>query len=562
MIQRLSSGLIKHKPQLADSVGSILRDRLNQSMYPSDFLTFESLASAMAQSNNAFEVRNSTNTFLLTVGAGGHYSNLRDALAGAAKMRPHYADGQGYCEIRLKSGFILSEQIEFTGGADLSWIKITSEDAVVSASTAGFTKKVRHYYEYKYMFRITDGVRSPIFAFLAEENRNDSDVAMYMVTREAHLNFWPGAGGRKFYVGVDATFGAWVHGYHTGAAPDDGSVGNYLPAGYFVVDFSESRRNAVMAISSYISLPLSKFDKVTEEKQPSVTCIFGTVANFQGSSASYCYIGWNIRDAATVNIRDHMTTHCTYRGLSCIHGVFVDARRHDVEEVDIATSGKVFDANKQLGFYGCALGVRVDGAGLVDLAGNDMRNCGTTINCDNGAVVSAKGLDVSGATVVVFSCQGDSKVVVPRLWAQNVKKFCLLKYRATVTSRWANIQTGSTFEQDSRFFDIDYNSFVSLTDSKVDGDVAMFAGNLSELAILGKSVIKVRAFRSFTGSRICLAGITYDPAYARAISDAELQFRISQGGTIYMNPITISDGSTPQLSKSENIMSDAGIIFR
>ncbi|MGG6106790.1 phage tail protein [Salmonella enterica] len=561
MLQRLGSKLVSSKVSHY-GVSRVLSDKLDEIVTPLDINNANSLVQAMAASGNKFSVFNSTDTFKITVGDGGDYANLYEAIEGACKMRPTYKEGKSYCEISLKRGFILREQLEFTGGFDLSWIKITSEDEVVYADTSAFTKKVRHYYEYKYLFLFTEGTKSPIFSILIQENRDDSDVCAFMITRFAELNFWPGSGARKFYVGVDSHFGCWIKGYHTGSAPDKTAVDNYQPPGYFLCDFSDSRYNAIMADSSYVHLPCSKFDRSGNSfNRPSVTCIYNTVAHFQGSSAKDCYIGWNVRDGAHVNMRDHQTTNCTYRGLTCIHGVFVDARRHDVEETDIPTSGKVLNPEEQNGFYGCLTGVRVDGAAIVDLAGNDMRNCGTTINCDNGAVVSAKGLDVSGAKTTVFQCQGGSTVACPRLWADNIKQLCVLRYDSKVTSRWATIATQTKFEQLSRFCDADMSGHLTLSDSKVDGDIAFFAGNSSTISISGSSTVKVRAFRSFTGSKVTLSGITYNPEYAKAVSPEEQQFRVSQGGIIAMNPITISDGSVPILSKPRNTLSDAGIIF-
>jgi lysophospholipase L1-like esterase len=553
----LGDALISVKQPFTDSTVRTQHEKNTEFITPADFTSFSgALAAAIANNTPLF---NNDTAFMLTVGTDGEFSSLIEAIKAACKMRPTWKNGNDFCEIKLKSGYVLSEQFKFGAGIDLSWIKITSEDVVVYASTAAFTETVRTYYLNKYMFYFYDGAKSPIFAIQIEENRSNSDVTCFLATQNAVINFYAYSGARKFNIGVDASYGALLNAYHTGCAPDPDAVAAYKPPGYYVCDFSYSRQFALLATSAYVNMPLSKFEYVTEKKQASVTAIYNTIANFQGSSASYSYIGWNVRDGAHVNIRDHKTINCPYRGLTMIHTAYVDARRHDVEEQDVETSGQVLRPELQQGFYGCALGVRGDGAGCVDLSGNDMRNCGITINADNGFSVSAKGLDVSNCTGMVFSCQGGS-VYASRVWALSVAKYGRLRYGSKVYGRWQTITTNSTFEQDTRFFDVDYDGCVSLHESKVTGDVSLFSGNGSTLKLIN-STLKVRAFRAFTGANINVAGSTYDPAFAKAISPSEYQFRISQGGTINMNPMITTDGSAPVLFKPRNTISESGIIF-
>lgn len=552
-------GLIGVKQPYQGAVNRTQHDKNSELLSMADFSGASAAVTAALSKSNAI-LFNNTNAFNLTVGAGGQFTNLMDAILAAQRIRPLWKNGNGFCNIRLQSGFILDQQLVFEGGVDLSWIKITSVDSVVYANTSAFTISVRTYYEYKYLFYIKDGAKSPIFAIQIEENRATSDVCAFIVTQHGQLNFYNMCGARKFYVGIHGSYGAEIRSYHTGCAADEASVLQYMPAGYYVCDFTYSRYAALQLVDNVIiNMPISKFDYCNENNVAAVNCIYNVIANFHGSSATHCYIGWNIRDGSIANIRDHKTMHCTYRGLTMIHTAYVDARRHDVDEANVATSGKVLEPLIEKGFYGCTLGVRGDGAGCVDVAGNDMRNCGTTINIDNGFVLSGKGLDVSGCTGVVFSCQG-GRVEVPRLWAENVKKFCSLKYGASVTARWATITTDSTYEMDTRFFDIDYAAKVSLHDSTITGDVSLFAGSGSTLHCIA-SALKVRSVRAFSGSTVNVTGCTYDPAYAKAISTSEIQFRISKGGYIHMNPITITDGSAPVLAKPKNTISDAGIIF-
>ena len=77
-----------------------------------------------------FEETTVEEELLVEVGSGGDFGTITDALKELSRSRQIYT-GDGFtAEIRMKSGMALEEQI-FVAGLDLSWIKITSEDAEV-----------------------------------------------------------------------------------------------------------------------------------------------------------------------------------------------------------------------------------------------------------------------------------------------------------------------------------------------------------------------------------------------------------------------------------------------
>ncbi|MEY4953705.1 MAG: hypothetical protein RL299_2129 [Pseudomonadota bacterium] len=75
---------------------------------------------------------------LVTVGTGGTFATINEALAYLSDRRPAYVSGGFTTELRLKTGFVMREQV-IVKGINLSWIKITSEDAEVQIDRAYLT---------------------------------------------------------------------------------------------------------------------------------------------------------------------------------------------------------------------------------------------------------------------------------------------------------------------------------------------------------------------------------------------------------------------------------------
>jgi hypothetical protein len=74
----------------------------------------------------------------VTVGSGGDYSTINDALAALSAYYPLYVSGGFTAEISLLSGFVMAEQV-LVSGIDLSWITITSVDAEVTITRSALT---------------------------------------------------------------------------------------------------------------------------------------------------------------------------------------------------------------------------------------------------------------------------------------------------------------------------------------------------------------------------------------------------------------------------------------
>lgn len=520
-----------------------------------DFTSASAAVAATIAQTNAV-LFNNPNAITLTVGPGGQFATLLEALVAVQRMKPIWKHGNGYCTIRLNTGYVHDQQIRFDGGVDLSWVRITSQDAVVYCNTTGFTESVRTYYVNKYMFYILNKSKAPTFFVQFEENRNDSDVTAFLVTGGATLAFGPRSGARKFYVGVDATFGAEVIGLHNGSAPDPVAVLAHLGATYYCCDFSYSRYTCARFLDGVkVNLPVSKFEYCQEATQQAVLCIYNVTANFHGSSASYSAgSGWNIRDNCHVNIRDHKTINCGNTGITSIHGAFIDARCHHTEESDADTSGQVLQPAVQKGLYGCAVGVRCESAAIVEVAGNDIRNCGIGVNSATGSIVSGKACDLTGCTLA-FKGYASATQSFPRLWAKNVGKL-LLNQRGCNFSTWtAHISMNPSSTQPS-VIETGVGGESSFFEAEIDANTGIFAHDGASMAFKG-CTLKVNALRSYYGSRMTLDNIDWDQGYKNSTP----QLNISRGAFLNAQNIRTSDGVALTSGVTKNTLSISGAIF-
>jgi hypothetical protein len=70
-----------------------------------------------------------TEEIVVTVGSGGDYSTINDALAYLSALRPAYANGGIDAKVNLLSGFVMQEPV-VVSGIDLGWITIAGDDEV------------------------------------------------------------------------------------------------------------------------------------------------------------------------------------------------------------------------------------------------------------------------------------------------------------------------------------------------------------------------------------------------------------------------------------------------
>lgn len=92
------------------------------------------------KADNATDAHNGTtiqdSDLIVTVGAGGDYATLNEALIALSRKYPEYKKGGYAVTVNLLSGYVETEGIN-VAGIDLGWVKITSEDTEVSANVSG-----------------------------------------------------------------------------------------------------------------------------------------------------------------------------------------------------------------------------------------------------------------------------------------------------------------------------------------------------------------------------------------------------------------------------------------
>lgn len=535
--------LVAVKQPFAGSAARTQHERNAELLSPNEFSSSDNLISAMAESVNTVEVFNSDEAFTITVGPDGHYSNFIDAISGAVRMRPLWKSGNDFCEIKLKSGFVFSEQMEFKGGVDLSWIKITSEDAIVYSDTATFTNIVKTYYEYKYLFYFHHAAKSPVFAIQLEENRNNSDVVAFLVTAHSTLSFMPGSGARKFKGGVHASYGSDVIGLLTGisTAPTDG---------YYLCDFSDCITFAFSAmLNCRVHLPYSKFDNIAGEY--AVFCIWSTVAEFRYSTANDCAngIGWLIRDGSVVSIRECQAKNCDV-GIKGYHGVIINARCHDT----LDDNGTIANPAVFAGVSGCNTGIYMDGGCTVEASSTDMRNCGTAIKLYRNCNVTAQSSCFDGC-VMGFDLTTSSSVVCSRMSGLNMGIFCTLQNDCTVTTWNANV-TGPAATQ-TRFIDIRLCSKVSIYNSTFKTNAGIMAENSSEFNFT-TGILGALRLSSYFGSRASIEDVQWDFTY---VVGGTPILNVQRGGIINAVAQRGTGGQALTSNVTPTTLTNAGIIF-
>lgn len=81
----------------------------------------------------------------VTVGPGGQWSTINEALAELSEQRVGYVSGGVLTRLRLRPGFVMREQV-LVVGANLGWVEIVSTDAEVLIDRAYLTQMFRSSY--------------------------------------------------------------------------------------------------------------------------------------------------------------------------------------------------------------------------------------------------------------------------------------------------------------------------------------------------------------------------------------------------------------------------------
>lgn len=130
----------------------------------------------------------------VTVGSGGDYSTVDEAIEYLKTLLPGYKNGGFKAEISLLTGFVWTEQLAFKNGVDLSWIEITSVDATVTVDGSEITViDGDSVYGYQAAITVFNGAVGPVIntVFVADA---DTSYTFCEVAQNGKIHFADGAG--------------------------------------------------------------------------------------------------------------------------------------------------------------------------------------------------------------------------------------------------------------------------------------------------------------------------------------------------------------------------------
>lgn len=159
------------------------------------------LANRTAWLKKQFEEITVEDELIVEVGSNGDFASINAALKELSRSRPVYTEGAFTAEIRIKSGEALEEQV-FVAGIDLSWIKITSEDAEVPIVRSALTTVLDSSLGGAFRFPAFGAKLGGVLPFIATHFEMDTsgsaaDRAFIMCVNSGKAAMIPGAGCRN-----------------------------------------------------------------------------------------------------------------------------------------------------------------------------------------------------------------------------------------------------------------------------------------------------------------------------------------------------------------------------
>lgn len=138
----------------------------------------------------------------VTVGAGGDYSDWNGALEAISKIVPAYNYGGFTATINILSGTVLEIPL-LIDGVDLSFIEITSDDAVVDVNQNGVSGNT--------FIRITNGARAPKMNILLNDIGTNTSIGVSVDGAGSILSFdGTGTGMTNFTFAIKATNSGYI----------------------------------------------------------------------------------------------------------------------------------------------------------------------------------------------------------------------------------------------------------------------------------------------------------------------------------------------------------------
>lgn len=391
--------------------------------------------------------------FTLTVGTGGNFSKLSDALAQAAKMKLNYKNGNiGLIEIKLLSGYSLDEQIIVRDGQDLSFCVIRSDVAIVPISINPSAPDFAASDSNNAILIGYNGAKLPIIGTKFQYNTVGISDGV-AVLRGSTALFEPSAGILGCRNGLKVLYGSEAYCYMQGLTIGGEGTG----AGDIVgVQFpSCSNRGLHVAYGSKVGLARSNFSGCSGYN---AYVIWNSFGDLYQSDLSGCLStdqpAVYIRDGSIVCMREACVSDNAHTGLHVLHGAVVDARsrisaalpsdpnyhkwvkrgyRGNVGRGIFASYGCLIEATEACADDTQGRGVDAADGSTVVFTDGSAQNCTSYgVFSQRGSTVTALSVDVTGSVNGLVATSGST------ISAQSAK--------AIGCNRAVNAESGSTID--------------------------------------------------------------------------------------------------------------------
>lgn len=360
--------------------------------------------------------------FTLTVGPGGQFGTLGQALAAACRMRPDQGRGLGQCTINLLTGFVLREQILIRDGSDLGWIKVTATDALVEIDPAYIVVPLSLNDDSYPAFGAINNSVLPVIGCLFHYANNTTSRDGVAVMKGSSVLFEPGAGVVRARRGLLVFYGSEANCYPLGLTQGGDGTGAGTATG---VDFSYAKMRALhVAYGSRANLGRSMLHHCDGDL--AVYVIWGSHADLYQSNASYCINGtaFLCRDGSFLNCRESNGSH-SKRAFHALHNGRINARSRlsgptmiwigdgaqFCTEYGVLASGNSHIEASELNAGSCtgSAGISASDGSTVSFINGSARNCSIrAVWAQFASNISCNGSDVSNSQNGLIAISGSS----------------------------------------------------------------------------------------------------------------------------------------------------------
>lgn len=462
-------------------------------------------------------------TTLYTVGAGGDFSTINEAITRLSADIKTYVNEGLIGEISLLTGFVIAEQVIVGNGLDLSWITITSVDAVVSIDHTAIILPI---YTGEVLFPIFGAHHSsttPTIGFQAEYDDNTTAKDGVVCLHDSEVNLLPESGIRKCDTGMYIGYGSRAYCNIPFIRLGSGGSGTALLG----ADFSFCKSNAVV-FSHESTGDIARTQGHHCDGDHGLFALWACTVNAYQSDFGFTVNGDAVsaRDGSTINARE-TDANDSQRGFHVVHNGKINAR----------FSGTTFG---QLGAKNCTInGLVGSDGGSITAQDTVLTNCALAILSTAGCVITATDADMSGSAV------GISAVDTGEVSARAIKG--------------NNIPGTAVSGESAAIIDVHLGEFLNCGADIINANAASV---ICATTITGDAAGK--AGEAFRASTIDLRGSTFT---AGGINSGEMSHINFQSGTADTISVTrgglVNAGSaTGTLSQTANTVTAAGIIFK